>query len=90
MAPSSAATRARSLWDWHTLPDYKAPRYTDYARANASLGINGTVLTNVNANATSLTPTYSPRRRRSPTSSVRTASACTSPPASARRSRSAG
>ena len=31
------------------------PRYTDYARANASIGINGTVLTNVNANATSLT-----------------------------------
>jgi alpha-glucuronidase len=47
-----------SLWDWHTLPDFKAPRYTDYARANASLGINGTVLTNVNANATSLTPPY--------------------------------
>jgi alpha-glucuronidase len=47
-----------SLWDWHTLPAFKAPRYTDYARANASLGINGTVLTNVNANATSLTPEY--------------------------------
>jgi alpha-glucuronidase len=47
-----------SLWDWHKLPDYKSPRYTDYARANASLGINGTVLTNVNANATSLTPEY--------------------------------
>ena len=47
-----------SLWDWHKLPDYRAPRYTDYARANASIGINGTVLTNVNANATSLTPEY--------------------------------
>ena len=47
-----------SLWDWHTLPAYKAPRYTDYARANASLGINGTVLNNVNANALSLTPDY--------------------------------
>jgi len=47
-----------SLWDWHKLPGYTAPRYTDYARANASLGINGTVLTNVNANATSLTPEY--------------------------------
>ena len=47
-----------SLWDWHRLPDYLDPRYTDYARANASLGINGTVLTNVNANATSLTPHY--------------------------------
>ena len=47
-----------SLWDWHKLPGYTSPRYTDYARANASLGINGTVLTNVNANATSLTPEY--------------------------------
>ena len=47
-----------SLWDWHRLPDYLNPRYTDYARANASLGINGTVLTNVNANATSLTEPY--------------------------------
>jgi len=48
----------RSLWDWFKLPDYRSPRYADYARANASLGINGTVLTNVNANATSLTPEY--------------------------------
>jgi alpha-glucuronidase len=47
-----------SLWDWHKLPDYLSPRYTDYARACASLGINGTVLTNVNANALSLTPRY--------------------------------
>ena len=47
-----------SLWDWHKLPDYLDPRYTDYARANASVGINGTVLTNVNANATALTPEY--------------------------------
>jgi alpha-glucuronidase len=47
-----------SLWDWHKLPGYKAPRYTDYARANASIGINGTVLTNVNANATALTAEY--------------------------------
>ncbi len=47
-----------SLWDWHKLPDYRDPRYTDYARANASIGINGTVLTNVNADATSLTPPY--------------------------------
>jgi alpha-glucuronidase len=47
-----------SLWDWHKLPDYLSPRYTDYARANASLGINGTVLTNVNANAHVLTPEY--------------------------------
>jgi alpha-glucuronidase len=47
-----------SLWDWHKLPDYLAPRYRDYARANASIGVNGSVLTNVNANATSLRPEY--------------------------------
>jgi alpha-glucuronidase len=47
-----------SLWDWHKLPDYLDPRYTDYARANASLGLNGTVLNNVNANALSLTAPY--------------------------------
>lgn len=47
-----------SLWDWHKLPDYLDPRYADYARANASLGINATVLTNVNANAVSLTTSY--------------------------------
>ena len=48
----------QSLWDWWTLPDFKDPRYTDYARANASIGINGTVLNNVNAKADSLTPRY--------------------------------
>ena len=47
-----------SLWDWWKLPDYKDPRYTDYARANASVGINGAVLNNVNAVALSLTPEY--------------------------------
>lgn len=47
-----------SLWEWHKLPDYLDPRYTDYARANASIGINGTVLTNVNANALVLSPAY--------------------------------
>jgi alpha-glucuronidase len=47
-----------SLWDWHKLPDYLSPRYRDYARANASIGVNATVLTNVNANAQALTPAY--------------------------------
>ena len=47
-----------SLWDWHRLPDYIDQRYLDYARANASVGINGTVLTNVNANALVLTEPY--------------------------------
>lgn len=48
----------QSIWNWHKLPGYLDPRYTDYARACASIGINGTVLTNVNANATSLTAAY--------------------------------
>lgn len=47
-----------SLWDWHKLPDYLDPRYVDYARALASLGLNATVLNNVNAKAISLTPQY--------------------------------
>jgi alpha-glucuronidase len=47
-----------SLWDWHKLPDYVSPRYRDYARANASVGINGAVLTNVNASALILTRQY--------------------------------
>lgn len=45
----------QSLWDWHKLPDHLDPRYTDYARANASIGINGTVINNVNTDALSLT-----------------------------------
>ncbi|MEQ4576512.1 MAG: alpha-glucuronidase family glycosyl hydrolase, partial [Gammaproteobacteria bacterium] len=47
-----------SIWDWHKLPDWLDPRYTDYARANASIGINGAVLNNVNASAQSLAPMY--------------------------------
>ncbi len=47
-----------SLWDWHKLPDYIDPRYKDYARANASIGINGAVITNANAKSLSLTRPY--------------------------------
>ncbi len=47
-----------SLWEWFYLPEIRTPRYRDYARACASLGINGTVLTNVNADAQILTPFY--------------------------------
>jgi len=47
-----------SIWDWHKLPDYIDKRYIDYARENASIGINSTVLTNVNANAVVLTKPY--------------------------------
>jgi alpha-glucuronidase len=48
----------QSIWDWWKLPDDRSPRYTDYARANASIGINGTVINNVNAKADSLTAPY--------------------------------
>jgi len=47
-----------SLWDWAALPSAISPRYRDYARANASIGINAVALTNVNANARVLTPEY--------------------------------
>ncbi|MBE1159248.1 alpha-glucuronidase [Dyella sp. 7MK23] len=47
-----------SIWDWWKLPDWRAPRYTDYARANASIGINGTVLNHVSSGATILTHDY--------------------------------
>jgi alpha-glucuronidase len=47
-----------SLWNWDKLPGTLSPRYKAYARANASIGINGTVLTNVNADKAFLTATY--------------------------------
>jgi alpha-glucuronidase len=52
-----------SIWDWRTLPRFRDPRYTDYARANASIGINGVVLNNVNSNPDVLTPAYLERVR---------------------------
>ncbi len=48
----------RSLWSWDSLPGNLDQRYRDYARANASLGLNGAALTNVNANAKILTAEY--------------------------------
>jgi alpha-glucuronidase len=47
-----------SIWNWANLPEYKAPRYREYARANASIGINGAVLNNVNADPRILTKQY--------------------------------
>ncbi len=47
-----------SLWDWTALPDKVDSRLRDYARANASIGINGSVLNNVNANSQILTAEY--------------------------------
>ena len=47
-----------SIWKWDELPQYLSPRYTDFARACASIGINGVVLNNVNASPYVLTPLY--------------------------------
>ena len=46
-----------SIWDWAALPKIDQ-RYVRYARANASVGINGVVLNNVNADPKILTPEY--------------------------------
>lgn len=48
----------QSLWDWDALPATLSPRYADYARANASIGINGTVVNNVNASSQILSDEY--------------------------------
>jgi alpha-glucuronidase len=48
----------RSLWNWDELPERIDVRCHDYARACASLGINGTILNNVNASAKSLSAEY--------------------------------
>lgn len=47
-----------SIWNWHRLPRHIDQQYHDYGRANASVGINGTVVTNVNANSLVLTEEY--------------------------------
>ncbi|HEY5040715.1 MAG TPA: alpha-glucuronidase family glycosyl hydrolase [Verrucomicrobiae bacterium] len=48
----------RSLWQWNDLPGKLSPRYADYARACASLGINGAVINNVNADPRMLSPEW--------------------------------
>ena len=48
----------KSLWKWEELPGKIRPEYEEYARANASIGINGTVLNNVNADPCMLTREY--------------------------------
>ncbi len=47
-----------SLWKWDELPGTIDKRYRDYARACASIGINGTIINNVNANPAILKPEY--------------------------------
>lgn len=48
----------KSLWKWEELPSVISPTYEKYARANASVGINGTVLNNVNASIEILSDKY--------------------------------
>lgn len=48
----------KSLWNWDELPDTLSDRYEAYARANASIGINATVLNNVNASSKILSAEY--------------------------------
>ena len=48
----------KSLWKWQELPGHVDNRIMDYGRACASIGINGTVLNNVNADPKILTSAY--------------------------------
>ncbi len=57
-APWSAVMQATPSRDWDALPDSVSPRYPDYARENARIGINGTVLNNVNASPQILSHDY--------------------------------
>jgi alpha-glucuronidase len=54
----------RSIFDWWRLPEHLDPRLIDYARANASIGINGAVVNNVAASPLFLTPRYLPKLRK--------------------------
>lgn len=48
----------RSLWKWDELPGKLSPRYAEYARRNALVGINAAVLNNVNASPAILSAPY--------------------------------
>ena len=47
-----------SIWKWDELPNKIDPRYKDYARANASIGINNVAINNVNASPHFLSKDY--------------------------------
>lgn len=51
----------RSLWRWEELPGKLDPRYRDYARADASIGLNGVVLNNGNGGSRLLRADYLPK-----------------------------
>lgn len=48
----------RSLWKWGELPETIDPRYYDYARACASIGINGVNINNINSQPEILSSEY--------------------------------
>jgi alpha-glucuronidase len=54
----------RSIYDWWKLPEHLDQRLIDYARANASIGINGVVVNSVNASPLFLTDRYRPKLAR--------------------------
>ena len=54
----------RSIYDWWKLPEHLDQRLVDYARANASIGINGVVVNSVNASPLFLTDRYIPKLKR--------------------------
>lgn len=54
----------RSIFDWWHLPEKLDPRMIDYARANASIGINAVAVNNVNARAFMLEPRYIAKLKR--------------------------
>ena len=54
----------RSIFDWWRLPGHLDQRMIDYARVNASIGINGAVVNNVNASPLFLTDRYIPKLKR--------------------------
>ena len=54
----------RSIFDWWRLPEHLDQRMIDYARANASIGINAVAVNNVNADPVFLTPRYIAKLKR--------------------------
>jgi alpha-glucuronidase len=58
LARFGANAAGMSIWDWPKLPAWRDPLYTDYARANASIGINAVVPNQINAEPEMLTPMY--------------------------------
>jgi alpha-glucuronidase len=65
--PDGAVERGysgRSIFDWWKLPEHLDQRLIDYARADASIGLNGAVVNNVNASPLFLTDRYIPKLKR--------------------------